>query len=138
MAVRVMSADWKDVTGKGGAYLIERAQAVQKSGGTLSPVALQLIQEELERLKFILGEELFRLEPAGHLTAEAITELRALFQARLDTAQRILAVSRGAKPVPVMASQPSSAPAPASAPLAAEVPPAAVVSAPLASSFTRF
>ena len=125
-----MSADWKDVTGKGGAYLLERAQAVQNSGGTLSPVALQLVQEELERLKFILGEELLRLQPSGDLTPEAITALRALFQARLDTAQRILAVSRGAKISPATPTQPTSAPAPASVVPAAQAPPAAVASAP--------
>ena len=123
MAVRVMSADWKDVTGKGGAYLIERAQAVQKSGGTLSPVALQLVQEEAERLKYILEEELFRLHPAGDLTPEAITALRGLFAARIVAAQQVLAVSRGAQARAAVPGQPGTEPAPGTAVAAVQVPP---------------
>ena len=87
-----MGLDWERVAGEGGAYLVDRAAAVQKTG-RLSPTALQLVVEEAERLKFILTEEIARLQPEGDLTEAAIAALRANYQARLDAAERVVATA---------------------------------------------
>src|SRR5438270_3805678 len=105
-----MGADWQNLTGKGGNYLVERAAAIQAAGGSLSSVASRLIEEEVQRLKYLLNEELARLEPAGDLTPAAIAALRTLYQTRLDDAVRVLAVARGLAAPPAV---PSRVPSPA-------------------------
>jgi hypothetical protein len=85
-----MGLDWERVAGEGGAYLVERAAAVQQTG-RLSPTALRLVVEEAERLKFMLTEEIARLKPEGDLTESAIAALRVHYQTRLDAAERVVA-----------------------------------------------
>jgi hypothetical protein len=62
--------------------------------GQLTPLALGLVEEEVERLKFILDEEISRLQPAGDLTPAAIAALRAQYQARLNAAEKVIAAAR--------------------------------------------
>src|SRR6202521_5729523 len=104
-----MGLDWERVVGEGGAYLIERAAAVQQSG-RLSPTALRLVVEEAERLKFILTEEIARLRPEGDLTEAAIAALRTHYQTRLDAAERVVAAAhRVESPTPTLPSPASEA-----------------------------
>src|SRR5260370_23484671 len=84
---------WDRLAGRGGAYLVERAAAAMLYG-QLTPLALGLVEEEVERLKFILDEEISRLQPAGDLTAAAIAALRAQYQARLNAAEKVIAAAR--------------------------------------------
>ena len=70
-----MGTDWERMQGQGGAYLVERAAAVLQNG-RLTPFAVALVEAEVERLKFILDEEISRLQPAGELTPAAIAALR--------------------------------------------------------------
>jgi len=51
-------------------------------------------KNEAERLKFILEEEIARLQPSGDLTPAAIAALRALYQARLEAAENVIAAAR--------------------------------------------
>src|ERR1700730_19181696 len=88
-----MGTDWERMQGQGGAYLVERAAAVLKNG-RLTPLALGLVDAEAKRLKFILNEEIARLEPAGDLTPAAIAALRTHYQARLDAAENAIAAAR--------------------------------------------
>src|SRR6202165_571824 len=88
-----MGSDWEGMQGQGGAYLVERAAAVLKSG-RLTPLALGLVEAEAQRLKFILAEEIARLEPAGDLTPAAIAALRTHYEARLDAAENVIAAAR--------------------------------------------
>src|SRR5713226_7042502 len=88
-----MNVDWDRLAGQGGAYLVQRAAAALLYG-QLTPLALRLVEEEVERLKFILDEEISRLEPAGDLTAAAIAALRMHYQARLDAAENVIAAAR--------------------------------------------
>src|ERR1700682_3704153 len=88
-----MGTDWERVQGQGGAYLVERAAAVRRSG-RLTPLALGMGEAEAQRLKFILDEEISRLEPAGGLTPAAIAALRTHYQARLDAAENVVAAAR--------------------------------------------
>jgi hypothetical protein len=88
-----MGTDWDRMSGQGGAYLVERAAAVLQSG-RLTPLAQGLVEAEVERLKYILNEEISRLEPAGDLTPAAIAALRTNYQARLDAAERVIAAAR--------------------------------------------
>src|SRR5438132_9890788 len=88
-----MGTDWERMRGQGGAYLVERAAAVLKNG-RLTPLALGLVEAEAQRLKFILNEEIARLEPAGDLTPAAIAALRTHYQARLDAAENVIAAAR--------------------------------------------
>src|SRR6202162_5931642 len=110
-----MGLDWDRVVGEGGAYLVERAAAVQQNG-RLSPTALRLVVEEAQRLKFILSEELARLKPEGDLTEGAIAVLRSHYHTRLDAAARVIAAAHQlATPHPVLSPQgvkEISAPAP--------------------------
>ena len=89
-----MGTDWERMQGQGGAYLVERAAAVLKNG-RLTPLALGLVDAEAQRLKFILNEEIARLEPSGDLTPAAIAALRTHYQARLDAAENVIAAARG-------------------------------------------
>src|SRR5260370_15633701 len=88
-----MGTDWDRLAGQGGAYLVERAAAVLQNG-RLTPLALGLVEAEAQRLKFILNEEISRLEPAGDLTPAAIAALRTHYQARLDAAENVVAAAR--------------------------------------------
>ncbi|HKV32185.1 MAG TPA: hypothetical protein VJT14_14370 [Candidatus Dormibacteraeota bacterium] len=88
-----MGTDWERMRGEGGAYLVERAAAVLKNG-RLTPLALGLVEAEAQRLKFILDEEIARLEPSGDLTPAAIAALRTHYQARLDAAENVIAAAR--------------------------------------------
>jgi hypothetical protein len=88
-----MGLDWDRVAGQGGAYLVERAAAVQQSG-RLSPVARVLVEQEARRLKYILDEEIARLRPTAELTPAAIEALRAMYQDRLDKAEHVLETAR--------------------------------------------
>src|ERR1700724_238552 len=88
-----MGTDWERMQGQGGAYLVERAAAVLRNG-RLTPLALGLVEAEAQRLKFILTEEIARLEPAGDLTPAAIAALRTHYQTRLDAAQNVIAAAR--------------------------------------------
>jgi hypothetical protein len=88
-----MGVDWDRLVGQGGAYLVERAAAVQRMG-RLTPATLRLVEDEAQRLKFILDEEIVRLEPAGALTPAAIATLRMLYQARLDAAESVIAAAQ--------------------------------------------
>jgi hypothetical protein len=88
-----MVTDWERMQGQGGAYLVERAAAVLQNG-RLTPLALGLVEAEAERLKYILNEEISRLEPAGDLTPAAIAALRTHYQSRLDAAQNVIASAR--------------------------------------------
>src|SRR5260370_27384132 len=88
-----MSVDWDRLAGRGGAYLVERAAAAMLYG-QLTPLALGVVEEEVERLKFILDEEISRLQPAGDLTPAAIAALRAQYQARLNAADKVIAAAR--------------------------------------------
>ena len=88
-----MGTDWERMQGQGGAYLVERASAVLKNG-RLTPLALGLVEAEAQRLKFILNEEIARLEPAGDLTPAAIAALRTHYQVRLDAAENVIAAAR--------------------------------------------
>src|ERR1700694_1978692 len=104
-----MGLDWERVVGEGGAYLIERAAAVQQSG-RLSPTALRLVVEEAERLKFILTEEIARLVPGGDVPEAAIAPLRPHYQTRLDAAERVVAAAhRVESPTPTLPSPASEA-----------------------------
>src|SRR5438132_7435037 len=89
-----MGTDWERMQGQGGAYLGARGAGVLKSG-RLSPMAVALVEAEVERVKFILDEEIARLEPAGDLTPAAIAALRTQYQARLDAAVNVIAAARG-------------------------------------------
>jgi len=91
-----MGLDWERVAGQGGAYLVEWATAVQQ-GGRLSPIGLQLVVKEVERVKFILTEEIARLQPEGDLTEAAIAALRTHYQTRLDAAEHIIAAAHRAE-----------------------------------------
>ena len=88
-----MGVDWDREAGQGGAYLVERAAAVLLYG-RLTPLALRLVEEEVERLKFILDEEISRLQPAGDLTPAALAALRTHYQARLVAAENVVAAAR--------------------------------------------
>src|ERR1700738_546517 len=88
-----MGNDWERMPGQGGAYLVERAAAVLRNG-RLTPLALGLVEAEAQRLKFILDEEISRLEPAGDLTPAPIAPLRTHYQTRLDAAQNVIAAAR--------------------------------------------
>ena len=99
-----MGTDWERIQGQGGAYLVGRATAALLYG-QLTPMALRLVEEEVERLRFILDEEISRLEPAGDLTPEAIAALRTHYQARLDAAENVIAAARrmaSAPPTPAL------------------------------------
>src|SRR5205807_1953222 len=111
-----MGTDWERMQGQGGAYLVERAAAVLKNG-RLSPMAVALVEAEVERLKFILDEEIARLEPAGDLTPAAIAALRTQYQARLDAAVNVIAAARGLvekTPTPALHQTAPTLPSPAS------------------------
>src|SRR5919201_6118842 len=110
-----MGLDWDRVAGQGGAYLVERAAAVQQSG-RLSPLALALVEEEARRLKYILDEEIGRLQPTAELTPAAIEALRAMYQDRLDKAEHVLETARvtATRPQPPSQPQPPPQPSPAS------------------------
>src|SRR5260370_39477829 len=88
-----MGTDWERIQGQGGAYLVGWAAAALLYG-ELTPMALRLVEEEVERLKFILDEGISRLEPAGDLTPEALAALRTHYHARLDAAENVLAAAR--------------------------------------------
>src|SRR5213080_456001 len=88
-----MGTDWERMQGQGGAYLVERAAAVLQNG-RLTPLAVALVAAEVERLKFILDEEISRLQPAGELTPAAIAALRTYYQGRLDAALNVIAAAR--------------------------------------------
>src|SRR6202165_35256 len=88
-----MGTDWERMQGPGGADIVARASAVLKNG-RLTPLALGLVEAEAQRLKFILNEEIARLEPSGDLTPAAIAALRVHLQARLDAAEDVLAAAR--------------------------------------------
>src|SRR5713226_9666489 len=88
-----MNVDWDRLAGQGGAYLVQRAAAALLYG-QLTPLALRLVEEEVERLKFILDEEISRLQPAGDLTTAALAALRTHYQARLDAAENVIAAAR--------------------------------------------
>src|SRR2546423_14485926 len=88
-----MGTDWERMQGQGGAYLVERAAAVLQNG-RLTPLAVALVEAEVERLKFILDEEISRLQPAGDLTPAAIAALRTYYQARLDAALNVIAAAK--------------------------------------------
>src|SRR5437016_3034795 len=88
-----MGTDWERMQGQGGAYLVERAAAVLQNG-RLTPLAVALVEAEVERLKFILDEEISRLQPAGELTPAAIAALRTYYQGRLDAALNVIAAAR--------------------------------------------
>jgi len=88
-----MGTDWERIQDQGGAYLVGRATAALLYG-QLTPMALRLVEEEVERLKFILDEEISRLQPAGDLTPAAIAALRTHYQARLDAAENVIAAAR--------------------------------------------
>src|SRR5438094_10175298 len=87
-----MGTAWERMEGQGGADLVERAAAVLQNG-RLTPLAVGLVEAEVERLKFILDEEISRLQPAGDLTPAAIAALRTYDQARLDAAMNVLAAA---------------------------------------------
>ena len=102
--------------GQGGAYLVERAAAVLQNG-RLTPLAVALVAAEVERLKFILDEEIARLEPAGDLTPAAIAALRTQYQARFDAAVNVIAAARGLvekTPTPALHQTAPTLPSPAS------------------------
>jgi hypothetical protein len=105
-----MGTDWERMQSQGGAYLVERAAAVLQNG-RLTPLALGLVEAEVERLKFILDEEIARLEPAGDLTPAAIAVLRTHYVARLDAAQKVVATARGKAETPTLPS-PAGGPPP--------------------------
>src|SRR5438874_2988365 len=88
-----MGTDWERMQGQGGAYLVERAAAVLQNG-RLTPLAVALVEAEVERLKFILDEEISRLQPAGDLTPAAIAALRTYYQGRLDATLNVIAAAR--------------------------------------------
>src|SRR2546423_13250529 len=88
-----MGTDWERMQGQGGAYLVERAAAVLQNG-RLTPLAVALVEAEVERLKFIVDEEISRLQPAGDLTPAAIAALRTYYQGRLDAAVNVVAAAR--------------------------------------------
>ena len=92
-----MGTDWERMQGQGGAYLVERAAAVLQNG-RLTPLAVALVEAEVERLKFILDEEISRLQPAGDLTPAAIAALRTYYQGRLDAALNVIAAARSMAP----------------------------------------
>jgi hypothetical protein len=109
-----MGMDWERLAGQGGAYLVEQAAVVQQTG-RLTPTALRLVEEEAQRLVFILDEEIARLEPAGDLTAAAIAVLRAHYEARLAAADRVIdAARRQVAKAPTLPSPREVLPAPAS------------------------
>src|SRR2546421_2303071 len=87
-----MGTDWERMQGQGGAYLVERAAAVLQNG-RLTPLAVALVAAEVERLKFILDEEVSRLQPVGDLTPAAIAALRTYYQGRLDAALNVIAAA---------------------------------------------
>src|SRR5256886_9638467 len=87
-----MGTDWERMQGQGGAYLVERAAAVLQNG-RLTPLAVALVAAEVERLKFILDEEVARLQPAGDLTPAAIAALRTYYQGRLHAALNVIAAA---------------------------------------------
>src|SRR5438128_12137796 len=88
-----MGTDWERMQGQGGAYLVERAAAVLQNG-RLTPLAVALVEAEVEPLKFTLDEEISRLAPAGELTPAAIAALRTYYQGRLDAALNVIAAAR--------------------------------------------
>src|SRR2546423_12623917 len=101
-----MGTDWERMQGQGGAYLVERAAAVLQNG-RLTPLAVALVAAEVERLKFILDEEVARLQPVGDLTPAAIAALRAYYQGRLDAALNVIVAAARISEAPTL-------PAPAS------------------------
>src|SRR5256885_6596561 len=101
-----MGTDWERMQGQGGAYLVERAAAVLQNG-RLTPLAVALVAAEVERLKFILDEEVARLQPVGDLTPAAIAALRAYYQGRLDAALNVIVAAERISEAPTL-------PAPAS------------------------
>src|SRR2546429_5345743 len=101
-----MGTDWERMQGQGGAYLVERAAAVLQNG-RLTPLAVALVAAEVERLKFILDEEVARLQPVGDLTPAAIAALRTYYQGRLDAALNVIAAAERISEAPTQ-------PAPAS------------------------
>src|SRR2546421_6650671 len=101
-----MGTDWERMQGQGGAYLVERAAAVLQNG-RLTPLAVALVEAEVERLKFILDEEVARLQPVGDLTPAAIAALRAYYQGRLDAALNVIVAAARISEAPTL-------PAPAS------------------------
>src|SRR5438874_408928 len=114
-----MGTDWERMQGQGGAYLVERAAAVLQNG-RLTPLAVGLVEAEVERLKFILDEEISRLQPAGDLTPAAIAALRTYYQARLDAALNVIAAAikmaetAPTLPSPVIRPEAPTLPSPAS------------------------
>src|ERR1700682_1204962 len=88
-----MGTDWERMQGQGGASLVERAGAVLRNG-RLTPLALGLVEAEVQRLKFILDQEISRLEPAGDLTPAASAALRTHYQTRRDPAKSVIAAAR--------------------------------------------
>src|SRR5438105_4809408 len=101
-----MGTDWERMQGQGGAYLVERAAAVLQNG-RLTPLAVALVGAEVERLKFILDEEVARLQPVGDLTPAAIAALRTYYQGRLDAALNVIVAAARISEAPTL-------PAPAS------------------------
>ena len=114
-----MGTDWERMQGQGGAYLVERAAAVLQNG-RLTPLAVGLVEAEVERLKFILDEEISRLQPAGDLTPAAIAALRTYYQGRLDAALNVIAAAikmaetAPTLPSPVIRPEAPTLPSPAS------------------------
>src|SRR5207248_8254254 len=98
-----MGTDWERMQGQGGAYLVERAAAVLQNG-RLTPLAVALVAAEVERLKFILDEEVARLQPAGDLTPAAIAALRAYYQGRLDAALNVIVAAARISEAPTLPS----------------------------------
>src|SRR5207248_11390569 len=98
-----MGTDWERMQGQGGAYLVERAAAVLQNG-RLTPLAVALVEAEVERLKFILDEEISRLQPAGDLTPAAIAALRVYYEGRLEAALNVIAAAERISEAPTLPS----------------------------------
>src|SRR2546421_8666557 len=96
-----MGTDWERMQGQGGAYLVEQAAAVLQNG-RLTPLAVALVAAEVERLKFILDEEVARLQPEGDLTPAAIAALRTYYQGRLDAALNVIAAAERISEAPTL------------------------------------
>src|SRR2546429_5445495 len=96
-----MGTDWERMQGQGGAYLVERAAAVLQNG-RLTPLAVALVAAEVERLKFILDEEVARLQPVGDLTPAAIAALRTYYEGRLEAALNVIAAAERISEAPTL------------------------------------
>src|SRR5260370_41640330 len=57
-------------------------------------MGVRVVEGEGGRVKFILDEELSRIQPGGDLTPAAIAALRTHYQARLDAAENVIAAAR--------------------------------------------